>query len=37
MRTARYYLIRRIVRYMIWVPLFLYVFGALIYGWANAL
>lgn len=37
MRTPRYYLIRRIVRYTIWIPIALYCFIAIIVGWANAI
>ena len=37
MHTARYYLIRRIVRYSIWVPVGLYCYMSIITGWVNAL
>jgi hypothetical protein len=37
MRTKRYYTVRSIVRYSIWIPLFAYVYFSLIIGWANLL
>ncbi len=37
MRTKRYYTVRSIVRYSIWVPLAAYVYLVLIIGWANLL
>jgi hypothetical protein len=37
MHTQRYYTIRTLVRYAIWVPIGLYVYLSLIIGWANLL
>ena len=37
MKTPRYYLVRRIVRYTIWIPVAVFCFYSIILGWANAL